>query len=87
MHIYQIQKDLGVPHLSSYMEGNTWGMMEELHAEDEHEESSNLQVLVKGDSIEDLGQTFELLQKYIREDIPFISRSKGTYFSMDWIDK
>ena len=69
------------------MEGNGSGMMEELHVEDKHEESSYLQVWVNGDVIEDLGQTFDLLHQYIQESIPFMSASKGTYLSMDWIDK
>ena len=84
LQIYQLQKELDVPHLSSCMEGNAWGMMEELHFENEHEEIFDLQVLVKGDAIEYLGQTFELLQQYIQEDIPFKSTSKDTYFSIDW---
>ena len=60
-------------------------MMEKLHVEDEPEESFYLQVLVKGYSIEYLGQTLVLFNKYIQEDILFISASKDTYFSMNWI--
>ena len=69
------------------MEGNALGMMEELHVEDGHEEISDLKVLVKGYAIEDLVQTFELLQQYIQEYIPFIYASKRTYLFVDWIDK
>ena len=36
-------------------------VMKEPHVEDKHEESFDLQVLVKGDAIKDLGQTFDLL--------------------------
>ena len=72
---YQLKKELDVPHISSFMELNAWGMMEELHVEDEHEESFHLQVLVKWDFIEYLGQKIDLLYKYIQENIPFISTS------------
>ena len=48
--------------------------------EEKQEESSDSQVLVKGDAIEDIGQTFDLLQQYIQEYIPFRSASKGTFF-------
>ena len=67
------------PHLSSCMEGNALAMMEEFHVEDEHEESYDLQVLVKGDDMEYLVQTLIILHKYIQEDIPFRSTRKYTY--------
>ena len=70
MYTYQLQKEMNVPHLSSCME-------------DGHEKDLDLQVLVKEDAIEYLGQTLVLLQKYIQEDIPFKSTRKNTYFSMD----
>ena len=62
-------------------------VMKEPHVEDKHEESSDLQVLLKGDAIEYLGQTFELLHQYIQEGLIFRYASKGTYLSRDWIDK
>ena len=62
-------------------------MIEELHVEDEHEESFDLQVLVNENVVEDVGQTFVLLEKWIQEDMPFRYWSKYTYFSMDWIYK
>ena len=79
LYMYKLQNDLNVPHLSSCMEGNLLGMVEELHVEDEHEESSALQVLVKGDDMEYLVQTLIVLHKYIQEDIPFRSTRKYTY--------
>ena len=51
LQLYKLQKELYVPHLSSCMEGNASGIMEEIYVEDEHDESSDLQVLVKGDAI------------------------------------
>ena len=66
------------------MEVNASGMIEELHVEDEHEESFDLQVSVKWDFIEYLGQNFDLLYKYIQENIPIIYTSENTYVSMDW---
>ena len=44
-------------------------------------------MLVKGDSIEDLVQKFDLLQQYSQEDIPFIYASKGTYLCRYRINK
>ena len=55
--------------------------------EEKQEESSDSQVLVKGDAIEDIGQTFDLLQQYVQEDIPFKYEIKGTYLSKDLINK
>ena len=34
LYIYQLQKELNVPHLSTFMEINALGMMEEIHVED-----------------------------------------------------
>ena len=69
-----------------HMADDIVAMMKEPHVEDKHEESFNFQVLVKGDEIEYLSHTFDLLHQYIQEDIPFRSVSKGMHFSMDWID-
>ena len=44
-------------HLSCCMEGNVLGIVEKFTVEDGHEESSNLQVLVKEDTIEYIDQT------------------------------
>ena len=51
LHICQIQKELKVSHLSCCMEGNVLGIMEEYLVEDGHEKSSDMQVLVKEDTI------------------------------------
>ena len=42
LQTYQLQKYLGVSHLSCFMEGNVLGIMEETHVEDNHEEGANL---------------------------------------------
>ena len=52
LYTYKLKKDLNVPHLSFCMEGNVLDIMEEYHVDDEHEKSSDLQVLVKEDTIE-----------------------------------
>ena len=64
--------------LSCCMEVNVLGLMEEPHVEENHEEGAYFQLLVEGYAIEDIGQTSNLLQQYIQEDIPFIYASKGT---------
>ena len=61
--------------------------MEESHVDDEHEKSSDLQVLVKEDTIEYIDQTLVSLQNYIQQDIPFRFARKYTYLSKDWINE
>ena len=64
LKIYQIQKELDVSHLSSCMQRNALGMMEELHAEDEHEESSYLHVLEEFEAKQDEDHAPVYLQRY-----------------------
>ena len=49
---YQIQKELRMSHLSCCMEGDVLGIVEEFLVENGHEKSSDLEVLVKEDTIE-----------------------------------
>ena len=79
LQIYQLQKELKVSHLSFCMEGNVLGIMKESMMEDGHEKSSNLQVLVKEDTIEYTDQSLVSLQKYPQKDIPFRYAGKYTY--------
>ena len=90
MHNDKILMELSSSQTLFYMEDGHFHMVDyivkvtkEPHVEDKHEESFDLQVFVKGDAIEDLGKTFEMLQQYIQEYIPFRYASKGTYLSMD----
>ena len=55
--------------------------------EDGHEKSSDLQVLVKEDTIEYIDQSLVSLHKYPQEDIPFRSSITYTYFFKDWISE
>ena len=55
--------------------------------EDEDEKSSDLQVLVKEDTIEYIDHTLVSFQKYIQEDIPFIYTRKYTYLYNYWISE
>ena len=69
----QLWKELISSHTLSYIEDDYFHMeddivevMKEPHVEDKQDESSDSQVLVKGDAIEYLGQKIELMQQYIQ---------------------
>ena len=73
LHTYQLQKELRMSHHSCCMEGNVLGIVEEFSVEDGHEKISDLQVLVKEDTIYYIDQSLVSLNKYPQVDIPFIS--------------
>ena len=96
LQICQLQKELKVSHLSWCMEANVLGIMEKPHVEENHEEGADLQVLVKSNEEEKIGQALIEVERKdelffstrkMADRIPYGSANKIPYSSIDWVNR